>query len=167
MFTAMVLTHEHSTMWIDAHAGTGLFDMIRRLPVWLHPIVYTLFMLFQPFPLYNMMSDVHCGGWLAFPMTFSPVIVMYVFWVLYESYRVEKNRDFLLYLIFAGYFVLVSFMQPVYRRVFLLMPCTFLLFLRRQDLVDRALRLKGLKVILTSWGFINLVYVLFDLIRKS
>lgn len=167
MMGTLALSKENASVWVDGHSGTGLFSMINSLPVFLHPIVFTLFMLFQPFPIDSMIQDVHSGSWLALPMMFQPVIVMYVFWVLYESYKSEKNKDFILFLMFAGYFVLVSFMQPIYRRVFLLMPCTFLLFLKRQDWVDRTVRLRGFKRISLSWGFINLVYVLYDLIRHS
>lgn len=95
-----------------------------------------------------MMGDGHSGGLLALPMMFLPVIIMYVFWLLYKSNRIDKNRDFFLFLIFVGYFILVSFLAPVYRRVFLIMPSAFLLFLKRQDLVDKWIKLKALKYIL-------------------
>lgn len=165
--STILLVYSQSSEWTDSHTGSGLFTQINSLPIYLKPIAYTLFMLFQPFPFYNMMGDGHSGGLLALPMMFLPVIIMYVFWILYKSYRIDKNRDFFLFLIFVGYFILVSFLAPVYRRVFLIMPSAFLLFLKRQDLVDRWIKLKALKYILMFWGVVNIMYILFDLLRKS
>lgn len=165
--STILLVYSQSSEWTDSHTGSGLFTQINSLPIYLKPIAYTLFMLFQPFPFYNMMGDGHSGGLLALPMMFLPVIIMYVFWLLYKSYRIDKNRDFFLFLIFVGYFILVSFLAPVYRRVFLIMPSAFLLFLKRQDLVDKWIKLKALKYILMFWGVVNIMYILFDLLRKS
>lgn len=47
------------------------------------------------------------------------------------------------------------------------MPSAFLLFLKRQDLVDKWIKLKALKYILMFWGVVNIMYILFDLLRKS
>lgn len=165
--SSILLVHSQTTQWTDSHAGTGLFSLINSLPIYIKPIAFSLYMLFQPFPFYNMLGDEHSGGLLALPMMFLPVIIMYVYWVLYESYKKEKGRDGLLLFVFVGYFALVSFLAPVYRRVFLLMPCAFLLFLKRQDLVDRFVKIKSFKYISLVWGFINIAYILFDLLRNS